>query len=116
MRLAVLATAAMLAMPGVIMTSGCETPPPPVADVPPPRDPPKQNVKPPKPGPDYFWVEGHHQYVPDQKLYKWIPGRWERARRGYRFYPAGYRVVEGGKYQYNPERWEPIPTEERFGY
>ena len=116
MRPAVLVIAAALAFPGMVITSGCETPPPPLADVPPPRDPARQGVKAPKPGPGYFWVEGYHEYVPEQKLYKWVPGRWERERPGYRFYPAGYRVVQGDKYEFHPERWEEIQTAEGYGF
>jgi hypothetical protein len=62
--------------------------------------PPRAYHVPPRPGPDYVWVEGY-QY-PDHGHYKWHDGYWTRPP-----YPGAYWVQPYyGKGTYHGGRWE----------
>ena len=75
---------------GVTISSG--GPPPPVVryePLPPPR-------------PAHVWVHGYWAW--DGNDYRWLPGRWERARVGYVYVqpewiqsPEGWQFRQGGK-------------------
>ncbi len=104
--------AGALLLPGIGAGGGCQARPPPVADVAPPRSPRERPSR--KPGPDYFWVDGHYEWLKTKKIYHWRPGRWEKFRKGYRLAPAHYKALNDGRWQYYPERWEKVPTSERY--
>jgi|ERR1041385_232952 hypothetical protein len=43
----------------------------------PPR--PIHEVRPYRPGPEYFWIEGYHRWTGAE--YEWVPGHWEQRPR-----------------------------------
>jgi WXXGXW repeat (2 copies) len=62
--------------------------------------PPRAYRVPPRPGPDYVWIEGY-QY-PQGGRYVWHNGYWTRPPFADAYWVAPYHV--GG--QYFPGRWE----------
>lgn len=42
--------------------------------------PPKNEVKTPKPGPNYVWISGHWKWTGGN--YVWVSGHWTRAKPG----------------------------------
>jgi hypothetical protein len=62
--------------------------------------PPRVYRVPPRPGPDYVWIEGY-QY-PQGRHYAWHNGYWTRPPYPDAYWVAPYYV--GG--QYFPGRWE----------
>ncbi|HEX3701831.1 MAG TPA: hypothetical protein VHU82_00780 [Vicinamibacterales bacterium] len=62
--------------------------------------PPRAYAVPPRPGPDYTWVEGY-QY-PEGGHYKWHDGYWTRPPYQGAYWVAPYHSGE----RYVPGRWE----------
>lgn len=67
----------------VILTSACVGNPPPdmggvvwVSTAPPPRI---HEERPYRPGPEFVWIEGYHQW--NGASYVWVAGHWERPPR-----------------------------------
>jgi WXXGXW repeat (2 copies) len=61
---------------------------------------PKVYRVPPRPGPDYEWIEGY--WYPDRGHYKWHDGYWTHPPYAGAYWVAPYHV--GG--QYYEGRWE----------
>jgi hypothetical protein len=62
--------------------------------------PPRAYHVPPRPGPDYVWVEGYH--YPQNGKYRWHDGYWTRPPYAGAYWVEPYYV--GGKYYAG--RWE----------
>ena len=61
-------------------------------------------VKPPRPGANHFWVDGHWKWNRRANQYVWVNGYWLKRKRG-RVYVAGqWRKVRGG-WKYVPGYW-----------
>lgn len=53
-----------------------------------PPPPPVVYVRPPLPGPGFYWVNGYYRWTGHG--YHWVPGRYERIPRGRHVYVNGY--------------------------
>ena len=62
-------------------------PPPPVVVV----------ERPPCPGRDYVWIEGHYVYDDYTRHDIWVPGQWEYAQQRYNDNRDGYKHGKGHK-------------------
>ena len=67
--------------------------------VPEPPPTPKEEIKPPRPGPKAAWVDGHWKWSHGQ--YVWVPGHWVKSPKGvwvkghWKKTPRGYKWVKG---------------------
>ncbi|NIM11224.1 MAG: BcpO-related WXXGXW repeat protein, partial [Candidatus Aminicenantes bacterium] len=66
-------------------------PPRPVRE-PPPR--PRREARPPKPGPNYIWVSGHHVWRHGRWV--WVSGHWVKKRPGM-VWVQGHWEKRGGR-------------------
>jgi hypothetical protein len=69
-----------------------ETEPPPV----------RVEVQPVRPWADGIWMEGYWHWR--GREYVWVPGRWERPRRGY-YWEQHHYVRVGARWRYVPGHW-----------
>lgn len=54
-----------------------------------------------RPGPNYVWVDGYHDYYGNG--YRWVPGRWVLPPRGHRVWVGPrYEPYRGGYRYYRP--------------
>lgn len=82
-----------------------------VAPEPPPAE--RAEVRPPKPSPDHFWMQGHWVWRESDGVYYWAEGGWERERSGFLWLPGHWRPLDrDGKrlWEWVPEKW--VRTEE----
>ncbi len=49
--------------------------------VPEPPPAPKEEIKPPRPGPKAVWIEGYWKWSGDH--YIWVPGHWVKKAKGH---------------------------------
>ncbi|MFC5473059.1 hypothetical protein [Paraherbaspirillum soli] len=66
---------------------------------------PLQEVMPPAPYPDAYWIAGHWKW--EGNRYVWSNGHWEQARQNMVFQHA-YWSLDGGQWNYHPGRWVAI--------
>ena len=66
--------------------------------------PPRVEVVPPSPGPQYFWINGHWRF--EGGSYVWVPGYWEGHRQHEIWVPAHW-VRQGGVWRYVGGHWQP---------
>ena len=58
---------------------------------------------PPRPGPDYVWVEGYHRW--DGRAYAWVPGRWDRGPQARAVWVPGRWVQDKHGWYYVQGHW-----------
>lgn len=71
-------------------------------DIAPPE--PLVEVVPPRPRPDYAWINGYWAWSGNR--YLWRPGRWVARPAGQVWLRHGW-VLDDGRYRYVPGRWLP---------
>ena len=77
----------------------CAPPPRPVQK-PPPH---KRVVRPTKPGPNYIWVSGHHEWR--RGRWVWVSGHWEKKRPG-KVWVKGRWVKRGKRWIWIKGHWK----------
>lgn len=79
-------------------------------DTPPPT--PRAESKPPAPGTDLVWVDGH--YMPVEKEWRWVTGAWAKPATPISVWiPSRYNEKEKKWFPgyWEPDRLPPTPTE-----
>jgi hypothetical protein len=74
-------------------------PPRPVHQPPPPRN----EVRPAKPGPNYVWVSGHHEWRGGRWV--WVSGHWVKKRPGMEWV-EGHWVKRGNRWVWVKGHWK----------
>jgi WXXGXW repeat (2 copies) len=68
--------------------------------------PPRSEVQPPAPGPDFVWIAGHHRW--EHGAYVWRPGHWDRPPGpGYVWEPAHW-ARRGGSWFFRDGHWKAV--------
>ena len=67
---------------------------------PPPR---LREAVPPRPGPGYFWIDGHWRWEGGNHV--WVTGHWEPERRGERWTAAQWKLEPGGRWAFVDGYW-----------
>lgn len=91
-----------LALFGCVATASSPAPRGVVVNGPPP--PPIQEVRSAPPSAGAIWVDGYWHWTGAQ--YAWIPGHWENAPPGQRWYAPSYSAADGA-YFYRQGGWRP---------
>lgn len=89
----------------------CTTPPQRAPQAPPPE---RVETRPPKPGPDVFWQQGHWTWRESEGVYYWSQGGWAPEREGFLWMPGTWRPVDTGgarQWEWVPERWVDLKDE-----
>lgn len=64
--------------------------------------PPRAVIKkPPKPGPNFIWIEGTWRWDKKTKQYIWVPGHWEKIKPN--------AVWVEGHWVKTPQGWKWVP-------
>lgn len=63
-----------------------------------------EDTPPPAPGPDFFYVAGHHAPAPSGDRLTWVPGYWAAIQPGWDWIPARW-VRRPGGWDYREGRW-----------
>jgi WXXGXW repeat (2 copies) len=66
---------------------------------------PRVEVIPARPGPRYFWINGHWRW--DGRAHVWVPGHWEPNRDGLVWVPAHW-ARRGGFWHFLPGHWRRV--------
>lgn len=53
--------------------------------------------KPPKPAPNYVWVDGHFHWSESQQNYIWVSGHWKMKKKGFKWVPGHYEFKTVGR-------------------
>ncbi len=86
----------------VLALSGCTT-----TEIVARRAPPQERAeqRDPKPGGEYFWMQGHWVYDGPSGDFAWQPGHWEHERSN-RIWIPGYWAPREDVWVWHEETWE----------
>jgi hypothetical protein len=65
--------------------------------------PPKREVRAPRPGPNYIWVSGHHEWRAGRWV--WVSGHWIKKRPGM-VWVQGHWVKRGNRWVWVKGHWK----------
>ena len=105
-------TAICLALAATLTLCGCGGGATLAPEAPPPE---RVEVRPPKPGPDYFWQQGRWVWRDGDAVYYWAGGGWVREREGLLWMPGTWRPVDkdGARvWEWVPDRWVRLNEDE----
>ena len=74
-----------------------------VAPTPPP--PPRAEARPPAPGPEMVWTEGHWSWKPDARNYAWIEGKYVMPPRPHAAWMPGRWTQRTEGWVWEDGRW-----------
>ncbi len=67
-----------------------------------PPPPPRRELRPHKPGPNYVWIPGHHEWRHGRWV--WISGHWVKERPGM-YWVEGHWVKRGNRWVWIEGHW-----------